>query len=115
MKRKYTTTKKKKNLSERRKREADETTKVSESKWLRLLDDSLEVAFSINEEPGYDQQKFSEGKKTAGGSAAKGSSGDSSFKENPYIYLSQDDPALISCLYCPHSFAISSEPHSHFF
>jgi hypothetical protein len=56
----------------------------------------------VDEEVEDDQKEFLDQpqKKPAEGNVAKQSSGDSSFKENPYTYLSVDDPALISCLYC---------------
>lgn len=43
-------------------------------------------------------------KKVVEETVTRRSAGDSSFKENPYIYLPPDDSALISCLYCSTSF-----------
>lgn len=98
--------------SERRKREVEEPVKVPESKRPRLHDDDRQTSPSpssmdIDEEPEKEQEDIVEqqSKKTVERSVVKQSlSGDRSFKENPYIYLSPDDPALISCRYYPTTF-----------
>ena len=88
-----------KGSSERRKR-MSEAKEESESKRLRLNDENREESphtTNLDEGTEDDQKEIMEQllKKEAD---AKSPLGDSSFKENPYIYLSLGDPALISCL-----------------
>lgn len=70
---------------------------MSDSKRLRLTDEHREVTLSSNnlDEEAGDNQKERQFKKEMDPKTTSGGS----FKENPYIYLSRDDPALISCLY----------------
>lgn len=76
---------------------------MSDSKRLRLNDEHRVVAppsANLDEETGDDQKEVMM-RQLKKETDPKPPSGDSSFKENPYIYLSRDDPALISCLYFP--------------
>ena len=86
----------------------EEPVKVPESKRPRLHNDDRDTSLSlsgmnVDEEPEEDQEDIvEEQSKTIQRNVL--SSGDRSFKENPYIYLSPDNPALVSCRYCPTPF-----------
>ncbi len=76
---------------------------MSDSKRLRLNDEHRVTlplsSANLDEVAGDDQKEVMEQQLKK--ETDPKPSGDSSFKENPYIYLSRDDPALISCLYFP--------------
>ena len=91
--------------SRERKREGDEIDSgVSTTKRIRFSEDasSVPIIAADGDDQGREQSRLEETVENCQRSEGDENVprvSDSSFKENPYVYLSENDPALLSCLY----------------